>query len=433
MASPDRELEKQLMEAGNKLLVPPASVNKLLPLLDQVENHLLKVEQSPSMSMQNALSALLKATVTDQLLRHSDVDVKVAVAACISEITRTTAPDAPYDDDQMKEIFQLIVSSFEKLSARPSRSCKRTWILETVAKIRSCLVMLDLECDILIIEMFQHFLNAIRDDHPENVFTSMETIMILVVEESEDIPIELLSPILVSIKKDNQEVLPIARKLGEKVFENCANMLKPCLIQAVKSLGISLDDYRRFFNMPKNIWISLDEAAQVDKEISIGAACTGEANPAMDRSLKSLMSNGVTQAANDDSLVDLNSSKKPGYSTNLLDTGKVEQESKPEQTTNKGARKPNSSMNLIRPSDSHISSKEESEKLSDYTKNQSKAGHDAPCEDPPSMEAALSSPKALKNESSYVASLSPSRSLPDESPRQLKNCLQIQVSTAQKW
>ncbi|RVX14789.1 ER membrane protein complex subunit 8/9-like [Vitis vinifera] len=184
MASPDRELERQLMEAGNKLLVPPASVNKLLPLLDQVENRLLKVEQLPSMSMQNALSALLKAMVTDQLLRHSDVDVKVVVAACISEITRTTAPDAPYDDDQMKEFFQLI-----------------------------------------------HFLNAIRDDHPANVFTSMETIMTLVVEESEDIPIELLSPILVSIK-DNQEVLPIAWKLGEKVFENFANMLKPCLIRA---------------------------------------------------------------------------------------------------------------------------------------------------------------------------------------------------------
>lgn len=52
--------------------------------------------------MQNALSTSLKALVADQLLRHSDVDVKVAVAACISEITRITAPDAPYDDEQMK-------------------------------------------------------------------------------------------------------------------------------------------------------------------------------------------------------------------------------------------------------------------------------------------------------------------------------------------
>jgi len=52
--------------------------------------------------MQSALSPSLKALVADQLFRHSNVDVKVAVASCISEITRITAPDAPYDDDQMK-------------------------------------------------------------------------------------------------------------------------------------------------------------------------------------------------------------------------------------------------------------------------------------------------------------------------------------------
>lgn len=58
--------------------------------------------------MQTALSPSLKALVSDQLLRHSDIDVKVAVAACISEITRITAPDAPYNDEQMKVIRNLV-------------------------------------------------------------------------------------------------------------------------------------------------------------------------------------------------------------------------------------------------------------------------------------------------------------------------------------
>lgn len=63
----------------------------------------------------------------------------------------------------MQDVFQLIVSSFENLSDKSSRSyVKRTSILETVAKVRSCVVMLDLECDALILEMFQHFLKAIR-------------------------------------------------------------------------------------------------------------------------------------------------------------------------------------------------------------------------------------------------------------------------------
>ncbi|KAL5856581.1 hypothetical protein ACOSQ3_004039 [Xanthoceras sorbifolium] len=233
MAAFDKELEQQLKEAGVKLAEPPSSGDELLRLLDQVERCLSRVEQSPSKSMQTAFCPSLKALVADKLFRHSDVDVKVAVAACISEITRITAPDAPYDDDLMKEVFQLIVSSFENLSDNSSRSfAKRTSILQIIAKVRLCVVMLDLECEALLIEMFQHFLKAIRDDHPWYVFSCMETIMTLVLEESVDISQELLSPILACVKKDNEEVLPIARKLGEKVLESSAAKLKPYLLQA---------------------------------------------------------------------------------------------------------------------------------------------------------------------------------------------------------
>jgi len=52
--------------------------------------------------MRTALAPSMKELVGDKLLRHPDPDVKVALAACISEITRISAPDTPYDDDQMK-------------------------------------------------------------------------------------------------------------------------------------------------------------------------------------------------------------------------------------------------------------------------------------------------------------------------------------------
>lgn len=44
----------------------------------------------------------MKALISNKLLRHSDMDVKVSVVTCITEITRITAPNAPFDDDQMK-------------------------------------------------------------------------------------------------------------------------------------------------------------------------------------------------------------------------------------------------------------------------------------------------------------------------------------------
>ncbi|KAL9677179.1 hypothetical protein QQ045_005407 [Rhodiola kirilowii] len=249
MASSEDALKLLLVEVGNRLEKPPTSVKELLALLDLVEVYLSRVEQSPSIAILNALSPTLKALVGDELFRHADVDVKVSVASCISEITRITAPEVPYYDDQMKEVFQLIVSSFESLADKSSKSyIKRISILETVAKVRSCVVMLDLECDDLILEMFRHFIKAIRDYHPENVFTSIESIMIRVIEESEEISIDLLFCILDTVKKDNKDVTPVARKLMEKVIQTVADKLIPYIKIAVAAKGLSLADYDEVVN-----------------------------------------------------------------------------------------------------------------------------------------------------------------------------------------
>lgn len=60
------------------------------------------MKQAPAKSMRDALSPLMKALIVDKLMRHPYSDVKVAVAFCLSEITRISAPDAPYDDEKMK-------------------------------------------------------------------------------------------------------------------------------------------------------------------------------------------------------------------------------------------------------------------------------------------------------------------------------------------
>ncbi|WJX16226.1 hypothetical protein P8452_06284 [Trifolium repens] len=230
MASANKELEEELLEVGNKLVDPPSSVEDLLRLLFQVRSCLSRVNQSPTESMQNALSPSLKALVADKLLKHSDADVKVAVASCLIHLTRITAPDAPYDDPQMKEVLRLIVYSFENLHDKASRWYEeRILILEIFASIRLCLVMLDLESDTLILEMFKHFFKTIREYHPETVFSSMKTIMVLVLEEgdlSEDTALDLLFPIMDSLNNNNEAVLPIARKLGESVLQSCPTQLK---------------------------------------------------------------------------------------------------------------------------------------------------------------------------------------------------------------
>lgn len=56
--------------------------------------------------MQGALLPSMKALISDEIFGYSDEKVNISVISCIHEITRITAPDAPYNDDQMKVIFR---------------------------------------------------------------------------------------------------------------------------------------------------------------------------------------------------------------------------------------------------------------------------------------------------------------------------------------
>ncbi|KAK9683694.1 hypothetical protein RND81_10G158600 [Saponaria officinalis] len=459
----EKELEKRLLDAGNKLLSPPSSVAELLNSLDVVENLLSGVEQSPTESMKEALVPSTKALITDELLRHTDADVKVTVASCISEITRITAPEAPYADDEMKEVFQLIVSSFEKLDEKSSRSyAKRISILETVAKVRSCVVMLDLQCSELIVEMFRHFLRTIRDDHHEGVFSSMETVMALVVEESEDISVDLLSPMLDVLKKENKEVLPIACQLAENVITKCASKLKPYLLPALSSIGTSLDDYTKAVsdvyqardeavkptdgdasntNLAENNDLmnpSSEQADEVAMESLEDAPPSEEAGPVAVGSSKTVVGNGILQKGDEDS---------SAVNDNSLETDHDTQDEKGEPSKTSvdslTAAEPPKSKKKTKKSNKRKgkkqkSSKSSSEPLQPVASNQETAAVDThdhqddsmdvdnlQSEEPAvdatdaannekSSDAPITSPKASHSECADVSPPSPSGSLADE-------------------
>ncbi|KAJ0618733.1 putative sister chromatid cohesion protein Pds5 [Helianthus annuus] len=188
--------------------------------------------------MKEALSSPMKALVAGSLLEHQSMDVKVSVASCLCEITRITAPEAPYSDEELKGVFQCIVSSLENLSDKSSRFYdKRVSILDSISKVRSCIIMLDLECYDLIVKMFEHFLNAVRDHHHGIAFSLMVNIMALVLEESKDISLDMLKPFLKSVKNNKEGVLPVARKLGEEVIKKFADKIQPYLNKAMTNLN----------------------------------------------------------------------------------------------------------------------------------------------------------------------------------------------------
>ncbi|CAN6238628.1 unnamed protein product [Urochloa humidicola] len=243
-----RQLEERVREVGARLQAPPDEAEDLLKLLKEVEDCLLKVEQSPPESTSNAIQPATEALVKKELVGHTDPNVRLAVASCISEITRITAPDAPYDDDAMRDVFSLIVGAFQHLDDTESPFFgRRVSILDTVAKVRSCVVMLDLECDELINDMFHHFLRTVSSGHSDAVISCMETIMKLVIEESEDVQPQIASCLLQNVRKEDKESSSPSFELAEKVIGACREKLKPVFLQSLK--GTSLSEYSQIVSL----------------------------------------------------------------------------------------------------------------------------------------------------------------------------------------
>ncbi|XP_074374887.1 sister chromatid cohesion protein PDS5 homolog C-like [Apium graveolens] len=243
------KLQIQLEAAGKNLLgfssVASTTPIELLGFLDRVEGLLSEVGQTPSRFMKGALDPAMKALVSDRLLKHSNFNVRVSVASCMSELIRITAPDTPYNDNvQMKDIFNLIVMGLGMLSSEDTgRYEKGLRILRNMTNVRAGVLMVDLECGNLIPKMFKLFLDSVRYPHSVVVFRQMESIMTHTLEESEEISDEVLSIILTSVNRKDEHVSSDSRILGETVLTNCNIKLRHFLPKFVRSGNLNVDDY----------------------------------------------------------------------------------------------------------------------------------------------------------------------------------------------
>ncbi|XP_071707442.1 sister chromatid cohesion protein PDS5 homolog A-like [Rutidosis leptorrhynchoides] len=229
---------KLLKEVGSKLQNLYASTDKdaLINVLTQAATCLTEMDQSPPKTVMESMQPLLKTIVKPELLKHQDEQVKLLVASCTCEITRITAPEAPYDDDVLKDIFHLFVSTFSGLKDTKDPSFeRRVNVLDVVAKYRSFVVMLDLECDDLVNEMFKTFFAVVSDEHTETVTLAMETIMAVLLEESEEIGEDLLVIILSFLGRDKKDINTAARKLAMKVIGQCSEIIEPSIKKFVIS------------------------------------------------------------------------------------------------------------------------------------------------------------------------------------------------------
>ncbi|KAL5722287.1 hypothetical protein ACHQM5_005825 [Ranunculus cassubicifolius] len=153
-------------------------------------------------------------------------DVRVLVASCLCQIIRVLAPDPPYNDKTLREIFTLLISMFMELSDTKSPYfTRRVKILETIARLKCCVIMMGLGCDDLVLEMFNIFFSVIREHHQQSLLHSMISIMSLILEEKVSWP--LLDVILRNLLKEEKGAAPAHHRLAVSVLQDCTEIIEP--------------------------------------------------------------------------------------------------------------------------------------------------------------------------------------------------------------
>ncbi|XVF36899.1 hypothetical protein REPUB_Repub19eG0098700 [Reevesia pubescens] len=222
----------------------------LVKSLRQVASELSQIEQ-PSVvevatkaqvlgKLESATKPLRKSIVKHGLFNHTDKDVRLLVAICVGEFFRILAPQPPFADKYLRDIFKLILSMFMELADTTSAFfSRRVKILETVARCKCCVIMLDIDCNDLILEMFNIFFSVVRDHHQQSLINDILSIMTHILNE--EVSHQLMDVILRNLIRENKDASSAASQLAASVIQSCAEKLQPFVCGFLTSCSLDRD------------------------------------------------------------------------------------------------------------------------------------------------------------------------------------------------
>jgi sister-chromatid-cohesion protein PDS5 len=137
----------------------PIAVADLLQRLRTLYEELSAMEQLEveDQAGRDAVTPKAQELGSTQLLGHKDRGVKAWTLACIVQMFRILAPNAPYKAGQLRDIFSLVASTVIPALANPTGSYQQQYaeILSSLANLRSIVLITDLPgSENLILQLF---------------------------------------------------------------------------------------------------------------------------------------------------------------------------------------------------------------------------------------------------------------------------------------
>jgi sister-chromatid-cohesion protein PDS5 len=182
----------------DKLSARGLSSDQILKRLQALYAQLEKQDQDAidTASLTHARNELVHKII----LLHKDQGVRAYTACCLAELLRLYAPDAPYTQPELRDIFQFFVRQLkEGLKYADSAYHNQYFqLLESLSTVKSAVLVCDLPAgDELMLEFFTAFFWIVRRGTVNKKMESfMADILVAMLDECQTVPQTVLDTIL---------------------------------------------------------------------------------------------------------------------------------------------------------------------------------------------------------------------------------------------
>lgn len=154
----------------------------------------------------SSLNVARKELVSTSIMLHKDRGVKAYAACCLADILRLYAPDAPYTQNELRDIFQFF---FRQLTTGlkgtdSSYYTEYFHLLESLSTVKSVVLVCDLpNAEELMADIFRDFFGLVRRDLAKKIEMFMADILVALIDECQALPSEVLETIMAQFMDKN--------------------------------------------------------------------------------------------------------------------------------------------------------------------------------------------------------------------------------------
>ncbi|XP_065058072.1 sister chromatid cohesion protein PDS5 homolog B-like isoform X1 [Rhopilema esculentum] len=214
-------------KSKSKELTEQLSKDELLRRLKSIMEELANVDQEENVENYDELAAVLVASF---LVNHKDKDVRVCLACCYADILRIYVPEPPYNYEQLKVIFDLILNQLKIIENPESALFKKAYyLLESLAIVKTFNVCCEMDAQDLVVRLFKTFLKIVNEKQNARVKGFMLDVMSSVIQDSESLSQDILDVILINLVNPVKSSRPSSYKLASNLIERCSTSLEPYL------------------------------------------------------------------------------------------------------------------------------------------------------------------------------------------------------------